>query len=333
MVTAYLYDAKGHDREVALEEGVVESLNQHLLLWIDVDGRDAAELTEVGRLLQLEPASVRDLRQPTAQPRLYNYGGYYQITVYVEPHQDAAPAGNGQEGRVRGEGAMRLDLVVGARWIITVRDGDVAFLREFRDQDKAETLIGALTPQALAASLLDWHLEAYFGTVARIEAAIDLIDLRVLARPSGQPLLERMVKLRREVSRLRALLTAQRGVFYGLARPDFALVVESDASAHYQTLVGRFERAVDEVERTRDLVVGSFELFATRTAQETNELVKILTFVTVVIGFCAAVAGLFGMNFSTKVFGGGDMGFYMVIGGLLLFSLAAAIIARVKGWL
>ena len=33
-------------------------------------------------------------------------------------------------------------------------------------------------------------------------------------------------------------------------------------------------------------------MFASRTAQQTNELVKVLTFLTAVIGFCAAIAGV-----------------------------------------
>ena len=54
--------------------------------------------------------------------------------------------------------------------------------------------------------------------------------------------------MRRRVSRLRRLLTAQRLVFYGLSQPDFTPVVESDASSHYRSLERRFERALDAVD-------------------------------------------------------------------------------------
>jgi Mg2+ and Co2+ transporter CorA len=98
-------------------------------------------------------------------------------------------------------------------------------------------------------------------------------------------------------------------------------------------LAGRFERAIDEVEHTRDLVVGSFELFATRTAQQTNELVKVLTYLTAVVGVCAAVAGVFGMNFETQFFSAGDAGFYMTIAGLVVITIVATVIARWRRWL
>jgi len=108
------------------------------------------------------------------------------------------------------------------------------------------------------------------------------------------------------VSKLRALLVAQRDVFYGLSRPDFAIVTDSGAAPFYEALVHRFQRALDEVERSRDVVVGSFELFTSRTSQQTNDLVKVLTFLTAIVGFCAAIAGLMGMNFKLGFFETGN---------------------------
>jgi Mg2+ and Co2+ transporter CorA len=142
-----------------------------------------------------------------------------------------------------------------------------------------------------------------------------------------------MVTLRRRVSKLRNLLSAQRAVFYGLSRPDLQIVAEAGASPHFQILSNRFERAIDEVEHTRDLVVGSFELFASRTAQQTNELVKVLTFLTAIIGFCAAVAGVFGMNFETDLFSTGDAGFLATVASLIIIPLALWLFARQRRWL
>jgi Mg2+ and Co2+ transporter CorA len=98
-------------------------------------------------------------------------------------------------------------------------------------------------------------------------------------------------------------------------------------------LVSRFERAVDEVERTRDVVVGSFELFTSRTGQQTNDLVKVLTFLTAIVGFCAAIAGLMGMNFKLAFFDTGLAGFSVVTGGLVVIALVSVVYARHRDWI
>lgn len=335
MPTAFLYDAEGSDREVELTAEAIESIGENQLLWIDIDRDRADDLDAVAEILGLDLTSVARVRREDVRPRLDNYGDYYQLTVYADPLRDRRPHISDEPGkRIHGAGALKVDIIVGARWIATIHEGNVRFIESYRAQDKAETLLGAMSPQALAASLLDWHLEAYFDAVAHIEDAIDRIEEQVLVRPNGRMLLGRMTAIKRQVSRLRALLASQRSVFYGLARPDFTLVAESPAVGHYATLVGRYERAVDEVEHLHDLVVGSFELFTSRTSQLTNDLVKALTFLTVVIGLCAAVAGIFGMNFEgTKAFATGNRGFYAVVIIQLVALIAAAVYVRWQRWL
>jgi magnesium transporter len=276
-VHAYLYDAEGRDQEVDLTAELLKSIQPQQLLWVDADAQDGEKLDGLGRLLELDPASLKRFREPEFT-RVENYGPYMQFAVPVAPatrahHDDEAaaqPAANEREAV--------LQILVVPRWLLTVHNGPLDYLESFRSQDRAETAIGSLTTFDFAASFLDAHLETYFEEIARIEAMTDRLDEQALINPSGKSLLGRMVALRRRVSRLRASLARQRGIFYGLSRPDLQLAVEAGAAPHFQVLTGRFERAIDEVEHTRDLIVGSFELFSSRAAQQTNELVKVLTF-------------------------------------------------------
>jgi len=337
---AYLYDAEGHDREVPLNAELLEHLHERALLWIDVEGRAEEDIRRAAAPLKLDRTSVGDLLKPRPLPRLDNYGAYLQFSLLVpseavRPSSVAteAPASRAESSPKSGSGHSRLDFIVGDNWLLTVHEENLQFLQGFRAQDKAETEIGALSAQALTASLLDWHLESFFKEVSRIELAVDRLDERILAQPSSEDLLERILAIRRRTSRLRRLLVAQRPVFYGLSRPDQTRVAESAAAGLFDALASRFERAVDEVEHTRDLVVGCFELFTSRSAQQTNELVKALTFFTVIIGSAAAIAGVFGMNFDPPFFQSGSIGFFAVTFGLAALALAAWVIGRRRRWI
>lgn len=331
---AYLYDADGRDREVALENVSVDKLRPDDLLWVDIRDRDASSVDRVASLLGIQAGAWPSDKARRSQ--LENYRDYFRFSVNTPPGTDNhADQGNPHPARAgqTDAGSVQLDFIVSERWLVTIHSGDVPCLQRFRDQDKADTLIGLLSGQALAASLLDWHLGEYFHAVSKIEEAVDHLDERVLRESASQSLLGRIVALRRRVSKLRSLLVTQREVFYGLSRPDFALVTESGAAPFYESLVGRFERAVDEVERTRDVVVGSFELFTSRTGQQTNDLVKVLTFLTAIVGFCAAIAGLMGMNFKLAFFETGLSGFMMVTGGLITVALISVGYARYRNWI
>ena len=329
-LTVTLYDAQGADRTIGLDEIDVAMLEDKNLLWIDVVAPDERTLDRLRELLST-PVNAVTQASSEIRPELENHGSHFRFSV------DAAPGGSStdedQDGSRRESGSDRISFVVSDRWLLTLHDAEVPYLDRFREQDKADTSIGLLTGQMLTASLLDWHLGEYFQEVSRIEATVDRLDERVLRETATKSLLGRMVALRRRVSKLRALLVAQRDIFYGLSRPDFALVTDTDAAPFYEALAQRFERALDEVERSREIVVGSFELFTSRTGQQTNDLVKVLTFLTAIVGFCAAIAGLMGMNFKLAFFDTGMTGFLIVTGALAFIAICAVVYARHRDWI
>ena len=320
MPRAFFYDADGKDCEVELDAAALKRAGDRQLLWIDIERENDADLDFVGDLLKLSNEARAAIRDPRAAPPLVNYGTHVQLSVPAPP----------QEGSSR---IARLDFLISERWLLSVRDEDIEFLRAFRDQDRAESMKGELSPAIVAASLLDWHLESYFEAVGEVEAAIDELDSGILGGPADEAALDQLAAMRRRVALLRGRISEQRPVFHGLVRPDFSPIAKSDASDHFRDLVARFDHAIDAVERARDVVVGSFDLFATKTALETNKLVKALTFVTVLIGFAAAVAGLFGMNFETPFFKTGEHGFLTVLAALAIMSVLAALLARRYKWI
>ncbi|MBA3525945.1 MAG: magnesium transporter CorA family protein [Sphingomonas sp.] len=187
-ISSYLYDAEGRDQQVELSVETLSSLGDQRLLWIDIVGRDPAELRQVAQALALDPASLRNLLN-AGSTRLDNFGKYIQLAV------ETAPAIVEAEGSARGNGARasqahtRLDVLIDKAWLLTVHEGEVAFIDDFRSQDRAETMIGALTTHDFAASLLDMHLEGYFKEIARVEGFVDKLDEQALIRPSSKSLL------------------------------------------------------------------------------------------------------------------------------------------------
>ena len=87
------------------------------------------------------------------------------------------------------------------------------------------------------------------------------------------------------------------------------------------------------VQNTRDLVVGTFELFSSQTALRTNETMRALTFYTVLIGTMAVVAGVLGMNFDAPFFDAGAKGFWWALAGMGAIVVVAVVLGRRRRWL
>ncbi len=214
-----------------------------------------------------------------------------------------------------------------------MRDGDIPFLRAFRDEDAGESFKGGLTPAALCASLVDRHLQAFQEEIAGINKRADRIDADILGARQARPPLAELASLRRQVGQLRNALDAHRGIIQGLLRPDFEPLADSGDIDHFVALERHYERAEDGLDRAREAVVGSFELYAARTAQDTSEMVNLLTVVTVMLGVAGAITGLFGVNLDMPLPRGGTGGFFLVVAAATLAALSVLLVARWRRWL
>jgi Mg2+ and Co2+ transporter CorA len=129
------------------------------------------------------------------------------------------------------------------------------------------------------------------------------------------------------------MLAPHRHVFGALARPDFRPDEDGGTEKQFRALEQRFERAMDAVEVGRELVVGSFELFTTISANRTNDTMRVLTFVTVLLGTLAVIAGAMGMNFKAPLFDTGAGGFWITVAAMALIALLATLFARWRKWI
>lgn len=319
--TACLYDADGTDREVALDTSIVANLTDRHLLWVDLEAFTDDEVRQVASLFHLKRESLYDLLQPSRRPRLDNYSDYFQL--YIDTIQQAQ----------RRYKATELDFVVGKNYVITVHRGPVEFLKSFDRRVKGDSQLGQLDAPSFLAALLDWHVTHYFRVIEGIGAEIDRLDELALRPHSDHDLLADLIVLRRQVAQIRRTLTPHREVYAALSRPDFLFLAGSESAGHFRALNDRLERAVDAVENARELLIGSFEMFTTRTALRTNEVMKLLTLFSVVLLPAGVIVGIMSLTFRSPVYHTGVLGFWTMLGLIGLLATITVAVARYRRWI
>ena len=335
-----LFDADGRDGDLEADQIDPSHLSDHQLLWIDLCSTDDARVREIVAKLGLSdhlPAVRAGMR---GRPRVENFGDWFLVRAMSVgaggASADGADASPGQPRR-----AVRLrfqtqefTIVTGPNFVLTLHDAPLRFLDELRAREQAETQLGVLSAESFTASLLDWMLAAYFDAVSEFEAAVDRLEVTLLGSHRQRDWLPDLANLRRVVSRLRRQLAPHRNLFAALRRPDFRPSADDAAShSHFRQLGDRFDHAIEAVENARDMVVGTFELFATRAAQRTNDNMRRLTFATVLLGTLAVLAGVLGMNFDIALFDSGAKGFWSAVGAMAALAVAALVVGRARDWL
>jgi magnesium transporter len=190
---------------------------------------------------------------------------------------------------------------------------------------------GRLSAGRFVGLLLEGMLAGYRTEVERIGQVVDELDEQALRqrRPSG--LIDELVGIRHQVTLLRRYLFGQQPVFGILVRRVDADAAQSIGQPDPE-LVERLDRVIVGVDQLREQLIGTFDIIQGRTAQHTNDVVRVLTVVSSVLLPAVVVAGVMGMNFPLGWFED-TANFFLVVGAMAALALFIVAIARVRGWI
>ena len=320
---ARLFDADRTDRLLEFDEALRAKVGSRQLLWIDIDGELGPEQRNaLAARFELEADLEGALAAERRGPSLELHGRHFHLRVAAEP--DPKHPGD----------PTWLDLIAGPNLVITRHQAPLRFLEALNERIKADATIGELDSAEFTASVLDGVVTTYHTAIDRIEDQLDAHDTMTLTRPrSNGDVIGPLMEIRRRVVRLRRLLAAHREVFATLVRPAFARGIDSDDPEVFLPVSSRFDAAISAAEASRDLVVSSFDVLMTRTAQRTNDVMRALTLITV-LGLPATItAGFLGMNVIVPVSKDDPTSFWLIAGVVVLLELVLIGAARLRHWI
>ena len=316
------FDADHDDRELSLDEAIGSRPKSRQLIWIDVLGAiGSAEMEALAKRFEFDEATKGVLETATGRPNLAVHGSYFHLCVAAEP------------GIRREPDELWLDVVASREVVITRHAGKLALLDEVDHRIKSDTTLGAVEGAEFVAVLLDAVVTSYFAAVDRVDDEIDEMDSQALRGVVDNDILDDLVRLRRRISWLRRTITRQRTVFAALSGPDMRQLVGADANEDLQAATSRFDAVVVSIESSRQGLLGSFDVYMTRTAQRTNEIVKVLTIATVLLLPGSVIAGLLGMNVVVPLNKDDPLSFWLVVGGVATLAVMAIAVARLRRWI
>jgi magnesium transporter len=316
---AHLFDADGLDRNVDIEPGIHQELEDHHLLWVDLTKPDESEIDQMVDALDLPDQLREELHSEGDSVHLHRYADCIHLVVEVLEEAD--------------DGATQpqpLDLIAGRGYVVTLANSPLSPVANFVDAMRGDTHLGGLGSAGFLAAIVDSVLNSYLHQVEQVEKRVDELDLMALDSSINDGFLSHLVELRKRIARIRRSLVRHRAAFAPLARPDFAL--HEELGEPWPGLVDRLERTIDTVENTRDLLIGSLEIYLGRVGQRTNEVMKSLTLLSAVLLPAVVVAGVMGMNFQMGFFDN-TSNFWIVIAVMVGLGAFALVIAKLRKWI
>jgi magnesium transporter len=321
MLTVFVFDERESSREEDLR-AALDVLAEDALLWLALRDPTEEEVAAVQEALELSDEQAHRLLEQPSRASLVDAGEHMHVTLY-------AASGEG------GEPVLRpLECVLGPNWVITAHPGEIEVLEEFRERAEGGGQVGALDSPSFVAAVVEWVVASYFRAFEAVDSELEELDATIMSDlpkdVSGD--LARLVELRRTIGTLRRALSPHREVVVALAHPELDLLSTETSAERFAAIESRVTQALDAAREAKESTRGSFDLLVARIGQRTNDIMKVLTLVTVILLPATVLAGVMGMNFQIGLFDLVWM-FWAVIAAMLGIAVLVLSVARGRRWI
>jgi magnesium transporter len=320
-VTAFLFDERGSE-QVEDWPAALERLADDQLLWLALQDVTEEEVAALREPLELGDEHAQRLLEPPSSASVADTGERLHVTLY-------AAGGNGKEPVL-----VPVECVLGRNWVVTVQPERLEVLDQFRKRAAGGGQVGALDGPSFVAAIVEWVIAGYLRAFEAVENELEDLDARVMSGDPGDVTgnLTRLVELRRSIGKLRQALSPHREVVVALSHPELDALSTKASAKRFAALETRVTQALDAARETKESTFGSFDLLVARIGQRTNDIVKVLTLVTVILLPSTVLAGIMGMNFKVGFFDLAWM-FWTVITAMLGIAVLVLAVARSRRWI
>lgn len=256
-----------------------------VMLWVNLCEPTEEEIDLVMRqLFAVHPVTIEDCLQDSPLPKYEDYQDYLSIVVHAVDYT-----------RTEKFNTTELDLILGKKFLLTFHRSPLRAVQTCRERILRAPGTLVRGPDRIAHTLIDLIVENFKPALDEIRDEIEAIEEAVLAR-SREPLAQRIVDVREDITTLREIVRPQRELAVALAsgRTGF---FRPKLLPYLRDISDDLLRIEEQVKSWSEQLIFTFKLFLNRSTHETNEGVRVLTGLTAVGIPLMIISSWFSMNF------------------------------------
>ncbi|MCC6629206.1 MAG: magnesium transporter CorA family protein [Chloroflexi bacterium] len=306
----------------------IEVIEHEGLRWVDVSRPTVREIEYLRREFAFDEFALEDCLSRIQRPKLDQYDGYLFLVLHIPMHDKVT----------RRTTAVEVDIFAGPDYIVTVHDERCKPLIVLFDATRDNRLVRDANmgrgSGLLLYRIVDRLVDYVFPVLNKISDNIETIEEMTFGREVLRTVQEISV-VRRDLIAMRRIIRPQLGVVATLARLDLPwLLLEEDD--YFGDIQDHLNKAWDTLEDFKDVVDNLAAANDSLNVHRTNEVIKVLTVISVITLPLTLVTGIYGMNIGLPLQdepAGGFLAFWAVMGIMVLIATSMLAVFRWRGWL
>jgi magnesium transporter len=309
----------------------VETISGEGLRWVKIDSPSALEWGWLEEHFEFHGLDLEDVLSRNERPKIDEYPDYLFIVLHF-PVFDPS---------VRRLNAGELDIFVGEDFLITIPNQPlqpVEYLFErCRAKEELRDQIFSRGSGYLLYRIVDDGFDYCFPMLRKIENKLEALEQDIFSGRSEEVVRD-LSNAKQEIINFRKVIRPQRPVLRDLEgvkgrflAPDF------DLEIYFDDIVDAHERVWDLLETYKEVVEGLEDTNESVISHRVNDILRVLTAISVIVLPLTMIASVFGMNVGLP--GGGDPADGFSVSFLVIVLVMVGILVgmvtyfRRRGWL
>jgi len=301
----------------------------NLFLWVDLENATPEETKLVLEdIFHFHPLSIEDCVMASPTPKVEEYqpkeGDMFSPYIFMVIHavdysrKDGVFATN------------ELNIFLGRNFLVTYHEKAVRSVSTIAERCIKSSMHIGRAPDRLAHSLLDSIVDNYKPALEELALEIAELEQEVLSRHSPKSL-TKITQIKKEVLHLRRIIGPQREVLARFAGGEFKLI-RAHLVPYYRDVHDGLFRIYQLAQSYDDTLTGILQVYLNMSSNQTSEVVKLLTLITVITTPLMVVGTWYGMNFKSMPEVDWPYGYAMAISVTILSTALTVWYFKKKKW-
>ena len=305
-----------------LKKGRVKDLPKlkNKKIWIDITKVEQHEADLLGKIFDLHNVTEDDLISSHGRIKVEQFPHYLFCTFY------SVEKDNRKKIKL-----VPLDYVIGKKFLISTHRQDLETYDKIKeDKERLKGLMGK-GMDVLFHRLLDEEIDNFFPVLEKLDDEIEKID-EDLAVKAGPELLSEILEIKRKIVEIKKITFPQREKISFLARKRYRFISE-ESQPYFRDIYDHSIRVSDIIENYRESISSTFDAYMTSVANNTNEVMKVLSIVATIALPLSVIAGIWGTNFFNLPGIKDSDGFWIMIIAMTIVVIVMLIFFKKKKWI
>ena len=323
MIRSFAFTTQGRLHSKNIETFLMPTLlaDTNLFLWVDLE-KPAPEETKfvLEDVFHFHPLSIEDCVMVSPSPKVEEYtpkeGDRFTPYLFMVIHAVDYSRKDGVFA------TSELNFFLGKNFLVTYHDVPLRSVTSTEDLCMKGTMHIARAPDRVAHTLLDTLVENYKPALEELSLEIADLENQVLRNPNAATL-NKLIQIKKEVLHLRQIIGPQREVLARFARGEFKLI-RAHLVPYYRDVYDALFHIYELSQTYADSLTGILGVYLNMSSNQTGEVVKLLTMITVITTPLTLIGTWYGMNFHSIPEFKWQYGYHYAI-ALTLFSTGVTV--------